>query len=208
MPSSIPPSSVDPLPNHWYIFFGVLEPLSVLAGAFYAIIVPHRYSHELIPPSFLSSSKLQSGLLTAGILSDSTRMALGQLGSCYLLIMLNSALMFYALRKELRGKQDDKLENLLSWLLVVLGVADWTHIGLTVHLLPNGPRKMGITGGHKAGVLDKFGLLAKPSSWNSLLFGNIVITFILFCFRVMWWMGVARGSARKTQYSTGRVKKA
>lgn len=51
-------------------------------------------------------------------------MALGQLGSCYLLIMLNSALMFYAMRKHLRGKQDEVLERMVRWLIVVLGVAD------------------------------------------------------------------------------------
>lgn len=122
-------------------------------------------------------------------------MALGQLGSCYLLIMLNSALMFNALRKFLRGKDEMVLERLVRYLLVVLGVADWTHIGLTVYLLPNGPPvKTGLVSVHKATVLDKFALLAKPDSWNSLLFGNIIITFILFCFRVLWWIGVARGS--------------
>lgn len=58
------------------------------------------------------------------MLTDSTRMALGQLGSCYFLIMLNSALMFYALRKFLRGRQDEVLERLVRYLIFVLGAAD------------------------------------------------------------------------------------
>lgn len=107
-----------------YYFFGILEPLSVLAGAYYAIILPERYNHELVPPAFISSSKLQSGLLQAGVLSESTRMALGQLGSCYFLIMLNSALMFYALREFVRGKDNLALEKVIRYLIVVLGAAD------------------------------------------------------------------------------------
>ncbi|CBQ67608.1 conserved hypothetical protein [Sporisorium reilianum SRZ2] len=188
-------ATLDALPDHWYMFFGVLEPLSVLAGAYYALALPERYNHELIPPAFFPASTLQGSLRQAGVLTDATRMALGQLGSCYLLIMLNSALMFYALRKFLRGKHDEVLERTVRYLIVVLGVADWTHIGLTIYLLPNGPPvKTGLVSIHKATAWHKFALLAQPGSWNSLLFGNIIITFILFCFRVLWWIGVARGS--------------
>lgn len=107
-----------------YLFFGILEPISVLAGAYYALVLPERYNHELIPPAFFPASTLQSSLRQAGVLTDATRMALGQLGSCYLLIMLNSALMFYALRKFLRGRNDEVLERLVRYLIVVLGVAD------------------------------------------------------------------------------------
>lgn len=179
-----------------YLFFGILEPISVLAGAYYALVLPERYNHELIPPAFIPASTLQSSLRQAGVLTDSTRMALGQLGSCYLLIMLNSALMFYALRKMMKAKEDaEKLERLVRYLIFVLGAADWTHIGITIWLLPNGPpTRTGLIGIHKATMLDKLRLLATPGSWNSLLFGNIIITFILFCFRALWWSGVARGS--------------
>ncbi|SPO19855.1 uncharacterized protein UTRI_00252_B [Ustilago trichophora] len=196
MPSKIIPSkALDALPDHWYFFFGILEPISVLAGTYYALVLPERYNHELIPPAFFPASKLQSSLRQAGVLTDSTRMALGQLGSCYFLIMLNSALMFYALRKFLRGRQDEALERLVRYLIFVLGAADWTHIGLTIWLLPNGPpTRTGLVSINKATMVDKFALLANPANWNSLLFGNIMITFILFCFRAMWWTGVARGS--------------
>lgn len=49
-------------------------------------------------------------------------------------------------------------------------VVTGTHIGLTIYLLPNGPpAKRGLVGIHKATALDKFALLAKPASWNSLV---------------------------------------
>ncbi|PWZ02806.1 hypothetical protein BCV70DRAFT_197068 [Testicularia cyperi] len=192
----------DPLPNHWYLFFGVLEPISVLAGTVYATLLPERYNHELIPPAFLSSSKLQSSLLNAGVLTDSTRMALAQLGSCYFLIMLNSAILFYTF-KRLQPSNPAVVQHLTSMLLVVLGAADWTHIGLTIALLPNGPpHQSGLVAIRKATFTDKLALLAKPASWNSLLFGNIVITFILFCFRAMWWAGVGRGRVSSSTSST------
>lgn len=111
-------------PTSQYVFFGILEPLSVLAGAYYALILPERYNRELIPPAFFPASTLQNSLRQTGALTDASRMALGQLGSCYLLIMLNSALMFNALRKFLRGKDEMVLERLVRYLLVVLGVAD------------------------------------------------------------------------------------
>lgn len=117
-------SAQDPLPDHWYFFFGILEPISVLAGTIYAVGFPEKYNHELIPPAFVSASKIQSSLQTVGVLSQATRMALAQLASCYFLIMLNSALMFYALRRFLRGKDNVSLERILRYLIIVLGAAD------------------------------------------------------------------------------------
>lgn len=93
----------------------------MLAGAVYAILLPERYNHELIPPAFFPASTLQNSLRQAGVLTDATRMALGQLGSCYFLIMLNSALMFYAIRKWTTG---EARERLVRYLIVVLGAAD------------------------------------------------------------------------------------
>lgn len=65
-----------------------------------------------------------------------------------------------------------------------------THIGLTIALLPNGPpKRSGLVGVHKATLVDKLILLAKPGSWNSLVRNpplppslstrNISLTFVL-----------------------------
>ncbi|PWN54237.1 hypothetical protein IE53DRAFT_337431 [Violaceomyces palustris] len=185
----------DPLPFHWYAFFGILEPISVLAGSYYATFLPTKYYFELIPDPFLLSLKDASTPDHLEGISDNARMALGQLGSCYFLIMLNSALMFFAIRKFIRVSDPLATERVLRYLFVVLGVADWTHILLTLYLLPNGPPHGGLLTSHQpATVLDKLKLLLVPSNWNALLFGNIMITLILFLFRALWWAGVARGS--------------
>ncbi|EPQ32253.1 uncharacterized protein PFL1_00450 [Pseudozyma flocculosa PF-1] len=196
----------DPLPFHWYFFFGILEPISVLAGAYYAIGLPERYHYELIPHAFLLPAQVQTLLKNATTLSDNARMALGQLGSCYSLIMLNSLLLFYAFRKHL-SSQPAVLEKMVYYLIAVLGIADWSHILLTLYLLPNGPPSPRILLlSSKATWHDKLVLLAQPSSWNSLLFGNIIITFILFCFRALWWFGVARGSPIADQKRAAAAK--
>ncbi|KAN0066060.1 hypothetical protein ACQY0O_000153 [Thecaphora frezii] len=187
----------DPLPLHWYLFFGVLEPVSVLAGAYYALVLPQRYHYELVPPAFLLPAQVQALLKDSITLSDNARMALGQLGSCYLLIMLNSLFLFYAFRKHL-SSHPAVLEKMLYYLIAVLGIADWTHIGLTLYLLPNGPSYI-----YEAGTWhQKWYRLCKPSSWNSLLVGNILITFILFCFRALWWLGIARASPLSQRLKT------
>ena len=57
------------------------------------------------------------------LLGPATRMALAQLGSCYFLIMLNSALMFYAIRKWFSHSPRSQ-EHVLYHLFAVLGIAD------------------------------------------------------------------------------------
>lgn len=71
----------------------------------------------------------------------------------------------------MKAKEDaEKLERLVRYLIFVLGAADWTHIGITIWLLPNGPpTRTGLIGIHKATMLDKLRLLATPGSWNSLV---------------------------------------
>jgi hypothetical protein len=40
--TSSSPAVKTPFPLHWYIFFGILEPLSVLAGVVYAIFFQEK----------------------------------------------------------------------------------------------------------------------------------------------------------------------
>ncbi|CAD6974612.1 unnamed protein product, partial [Tilletia controversa] len=153
-----------PFPLPWYIFFGIVEPVSVLAGATYALAFQQKYHFELVPPSFVvpkpnllakivkTAQPAATAILPA--LDAPTAMGLSQLGSCYILIMLNSALMLYAFRtyiKDLRA-----LQNVLVYFFIVLGVADWTHIGLTFYGLPEP-----VSG-------SKISLLLRPEGWNSL----------------------------------------
>ncbi len=165
----------------------------VLAGCIYSIFYQENFYLEQVPEAFAPPPYTRSLLGNAVVnIEPSVRMALAQLGSCYFLIMLNSALMFYALRRHVRDAA--ALERILRYLFVVLGAADWTHIGLTLYMLPSAPPRYAGRGEDSAlmRAISKAGLLAHPASWNSLLFGNVIITFVLFCFRAAWWIGVGR----------------
>lgn len=190
-----PAAWASALPTPWYVFFGIVEPISVAAGCIYAVffqekcvalhvcgdgpagrrdggdwfmegrrgadsancLASHkscarRYHAELIPVNYLlqsisnttpaagrgwrggaeggtrgTSAAARAAALTAFAKADTlgppTRMALSQLGSCYFLIMLNSALMFFALRRFLPHAPATQ-ERILYYLFFVLGAAD------------------------------------------------------------------------------------
>lgn len=196
------------LPLGWYIFFGIVEPISVLAGCVYATFFQSNYHDELIPKGYAqraiagiavkgakksvwkagSVAKTVIATSTAGQLDSASQMALAQLGSCYFLIMLNSALMFYAIKRWF-SQQPVAQERVLYYLFTVLGLADWTHILLTIHFLPN---PSGSTNALLAFVSKVWILTTDMQAWNSLLFGNIIITFLLFVARAAWWVGLGR----------------
>lgn len=196
------------LPLGWYVFFGIVEPISVLAGCVYATFFQSNYHNELIPKGyaqkaiagvvvqgakksvFKAGSAAKTAIITstAGQLDAASQMALAQLGSCYFLIMLNSALMFYAIKRWF-SQQPVAQERVLYYLFTVLGVADWTHILLTIHFLPN---PSGSSNALSAFASKLWILTTDMQAWNSLLFGNIVITFLLFVARAAWWVGLGR----------------
>jgi hypothetical protein len=207
-----------PLPFHWYVFFGIVEPISVLAGCVYAIVFQENYYGELVPLGYLrkasalsattatkgkSSWKLgaqaakgaasaASALIKLTTPDVPTQMALAQLGSCYFLIMLNSALMFYAIRRWF-SQSPAAQERVLYCLFFVLGAADWTHILLTIHFLPAIAAPAAYDPLGLVPFVRKIVLLSTDFSvWNSLLFGNIVITLLLFLARAAWWAGIGR----------------
>lgn len=100
------------------VFFGILEPISVLSGAVYAIVFQEKYHTGLVPLAF--APLIQRPTLAASWPAIS--MALGQLGSCYILAMLNSIISFRMINKHV---QDHKTkEILIKHVMVVLGVAD------------------------------------------------------------------------------------
>jgi hypothetical protein len=196
------------LPLGWYVFFGIVEPISVLAGCVYATFYQSNYHNELIPKGYAqraiagiavegakksiwkagTAAKTVISTSTGGQLDAASRMALAQLGSCYFLIMLNSALMFYAIRRWF-SQQPVAQERVLYFLFTVLGLADWTHILFTIHFLPN---PSGSSNALSAFASKLWILTTDIQAWNSLLFGNIVITFLLFVARAAWWVGLGR----------------
>ncbi|KAI5481874.1 BTB domain and ankyrin repeat containing protein [Pseudohyphozyma bogoriensis] len=75
------------------------------------------------------------------------------------------------------------LESIVSTYLTALAIADLTHIGFTFY-------DLGLPG-----TLD-------VKNWNTLVWGNCVITFCLFIVRMMWFAGIGRASA----IGSGKVK--
>ena len=63
-----------------------------------------------------------------------------------------------------------------------------THILLTIHYLPSPVSSSSFPVVFAAKLLA----LTDYRAWNSLLFGNIFITLVLFTFRAAWWVGVGR----------------
>ncbi|UZJ56802.1 hypothetical protein CBS101457_006122 [Exobasidium rhododendri] len=191
MASTSSPHVKTSFPLHWYVFFGILEPISVLAGVIYAIYFQENYYAELIPAGYLDkiASSTVTGAARKTSLTDPTRMALAQLGSCYFLIFLNSALMLFFIRRHFSHSPISQ-ERVLYAFFFVLGAADWTHILLTIHYLPSPSTSSSTT--FLADFTSKLVALADYKAWNSLLFGNIFITLVLFTFRAAWWVGIAR----------------
>lgn len=71
-------STKNPLPLSWYLFFGIGEPVSTVAGAAYALGNTATFYRELIPTPFKS---LTAASLIPGV-PEEARMAVAQLGSC------------------------------------------------------------------------------------------------------------------------------
>lgn len=60
---------------------------------------------------------------------------------------------------------------------------------LTIHFLPD---PANATNSFTAFAAKLWLLTTDWSVWNSLLFGNIIITLLLFLARTAWWVGVGR----------------
>ncbi|CAO1627837.1 unnamed protein product [Jaminaea pallidilutea] len=193
----MPPQQLNPLPFSWYLFFGILEPLSTIGGAAMALFQSDNFYHDLVPLDFKSSSgvvksfvgEATGGVLGAGPLPDEARMAVAQLGSCYFLLCLVSLFLFASIRRNLvLSPQHSHLATpILSSLLMALAIADWSHILLTIYYLP----PAGVTSKHVAFWMKFF---TQPASWNGLLAGNILATLALFTARMAWFAGVGRAS--------------
>ncbi|CAO1631213.1 unnamed protein product [Sympodiomycopsis kandeliae] len=191
------PAQLNPLPTRWYVFFGIVEPLSTLAGAYHAILNSNEFYHELVPTYFKSSSgqlrnaasDITGGMIAKGQIPEETKMGLAQLGSCYLLLAMLSAFMFPTVRKHLlQSKQPNPAaaEKIISATLLALGIADWIHIGITLHFLP--PVDWSLEAFKQKLIV----LTTQPRAWNGLLFGNIVVTLLLFVMRSLWFAGAGR----------------
>jgi hypothetical protein len=108
----------DTFPFPYRIFFLYVEPISTLAGAYYAAIHPTHYLLDLVSPT-------QSDF-TRAVLDTPTRMSILQLANLYLLLSLNEHLVL------------SSTSSLKTWrrLLFCLLVADLGHLAT---MIPAGP---------------------------------------------------------------------
>jgi len=99
-------------------------------------------------------------------------MLAGNLGSCFLLLVMISFSLFPIFKHHL-GSSPRLQQKVIRALLIPLAVADIVHIALTLYPLP----------------LD---LVLNPVKWTTLIWGNVGITFGLFIVRMLWIAGAGR----------------
>ncbi|GAA5961949.1 hypothetical protein JCM8115_001623 [Rhodotorula mucilaginosa] len=160
----------DPLPSAYYVFFAVVEPLLTFAGAARAYFDSAQYFVELYPPKLAVAPPPQLATL-----HPAAAMAVRQLGSCFFLFALMACVLLPAMRRTLKSRPEE-LEQLVRAYLACLAAADLTHIGATLW-------DLGLDGARDI------------AAWNVLVWGNVGITAVLFTVRMMWFTGIARGSA-------------
>ncbi|BEJ17910.1 hypothetical protein CspHIS471_0701870 [Cutaneotrichosporon sp. HIS471] len=154
----------DVLPPFYYYFFSLVEPGLSVAGALYAAFRPETYAADLLPSGVEKLTQAVGNTLRG-------RMMCGQLGSCFLVLAMNS----FSLVPVFRRQTPALCEKLTSALLVPLLIGDFTHIILTLVALP--------------------GTLAfEPWNWTQLIHGNVSITLGLIVMRMLWFLGVGRQS--------------
>ncbi|KAK4057019.1 hypothetical protein OIO90_001919 [Microbotryomycetes sp. JL221] len=183
--------SLSVLPPPYYVFFTLVEPGLTVGGVVYAVFQPVAYLDSLVPPS---TPLLQTGshVIDKVFKPHATQnaiMATRQLGSCFFLLALLASVCFKSICHQLdpvkikhdsQGLKDvviqhQKFETIVANYLWCLAVADLTHIGFTLYDL---------------GSTYAF----DPSTWTTLVWGNVGITSVLFLVRSLWFAGIGRTS--------------
>ncbi|KZT42848.1 hypothetical protein SISSUDRAFT_851039 [Sistotremastrum suecicum HHB10207 ss-3] len=152
------------LTGFYRFLFLYAEPISTITPSVMAWIFPGEawFWHQLIPSS--SQAPLS--------LDDRTRMAIWQLGNCYLLLGLISSLVFRAVRDALPHDPVAQ-EKIVGASLTALALADVSHIVVTLIALPHEIR-------------------TDPLNWNSMTHGNISFVILLLGVRLAWFAGIGR----------------
>ncbi|KIY63244.1 hypothetical protein CYLTODRAFT_403505 [Cylindrobasidium torrendii FP15055 ss-10] len=157
-------ASFPALTGFYKFLFLYFEPFSTSFPALMILFFPGAawFYNELVP----------WGLEVPASLDARTRLAVWQLGNCYLLLGMVSSLVFRAIRDSV-PKDLAVQERLVGALLTCLAIADVTHVGASFLGLPEAIRY-------------DFG------SWNLTTHGNITFTLFLFFSRLAWFAGLGR----------------
>ncbi|KAH9981410.1 hypothetical protein BGW80DRAFT_1162386 [Lactifluus volemus] len=175
-------SDFPALPGAYKALFLYIEPASTILPALLIWFTPGAswFHHELIP------APPQEPVVS---LEARTRMAIWQLGNCYLLLGMLSSLVFRAIRDALPGNPAAQ-ERILGASLLAMAIADY----LRQHC-----RKF-----HRPSRSLKY----HPELWNPTTHGNISFVIILLLFRFAWFWGIGRTRYYFGQRSSERVKTA
>ncbi len=168
----------DVIPFPYRLFFLYVEPISALAGMYYAAIHPSDYLLDLVSPIQSDFSRLGG----RAALDTPTRMTLFQLANLYLLFALNEHLVL------------SSTSSLKTWkrLLFSLLVADLGHLAT---MIPAGTEIFW--------NVSKWNAMA----WGSVGFVYLGASLRL-CFLVGVGLGHGDGRRRATKHSLEEVGKA
>ncbi|KAH7037139.1 uncharacterized protein B0I36DRAFT_313407 [Microdochium trichocladiopsis] len=140
--------------------FTLIEPISLLAGCFGALIDPEWFIKQQIPASTTIASKLGS-IAASPAESDSARLVALQLGNTYGLVFLIGVGVLYS---------TSEIKVVRAYLTACL-IADVTHVGLTCWGLGY-DRTMDF------------------ASWSATTWGNIAFTIFLGLTRTAYFLGL------------------
>lgn len=160
-------AAFNPLPNAYWAFFVIVEPLLTVIGAYMIIFDSETTIRQLLPHKTSS----------IGPVHAETFMLARQIGSCFGILASMSAIVLPMLNSRIKDKH--VLHDILIRYFGILAVFDLVHIGLTLVELD------------RAGVLT---LEALPS-WTQLVHGNTTLVVGLFVWRSAWYLSTS--AARK-----------
>ncbi|KAI0282387.1 hypothetical protein BGY98DRAFT_1094421 [Russula aff. rugulosa BPL654] len=174
-------SDFPALPGAYKTLFLYIEPATTILPAFLIWFTPGAawFHHGLIPDPHGSFASVDAR----------TRMAIWQLGNCYLLLGMLSSLVFRAIRNALPGNPIAQ-ERILGASLLAMAIADATHVAASFIGLPDSLRY-------------------HPELWNPTTHGNISFVIVLLLFRVAWFLGIGRTRyyfGQGSRPSSGRAK--
>jgi hypothetical protein len=174
-------SDFPALPGVYNALFLYIEPVSTILPAILIWFTPGAawFHHELIPTAHESFASID----------PRTRMAIWQLGNCYLLLGMLSSLVFRAIRDALPGNPAAQ-ERILGASLLAMAIADATHIAASFIGLPDS-------------------LKYHPELWNPTTHGNISFVIVLLLFRAAWFGGIGRTRyyfGQGSRLSSGKTK--
>ncbi|KLO11304.1 hypothetical protein SCHPADRAFT_877189 [Schizopora paradoxa] len=175
------------LPGFYKLLFLHLEPISTISPAILAWVFPGAawFHHQLIPSS--------EPVPDISSLDGRTKMAIWQLGNCYLLLGLISSLVFRAIRDALPNDLVAQ-ERIVGASLTALALADVSRIQSIVASYIGLPAE----------------LRSDFASWNPMTHGNITFVIFLLSVRLAWFAGIGRKTyyyARSTPYVQDKKSK-